>query len=139
MGRRAYDLTGCEAVLSAGFAGACQPDLRPGDVLLAGAAPAALRHRLGALTGEIRTLDHIASPSEKSALGRQGVAAVDMETAWLAAAASVPFLSVRVIIDGLEDPAVSLATAGHYLVASCALRAAVAEAREFLSLRGGRG
>src|SRR5689334_16120816 len=71
MGRRAWDLSGCSAVISAGFAGACQPWLRPGDVV----------------SGELRTLDHVASISEKAALGRAGVAAVDMESEWLAAAA----------------------------------------------------
>jgi len=139
MGRRTYDLSGCDAVLSAGFAGACQPRVRPGDVPLAGNAPPELRERLGALSGEIRTLDHIATPAEKAALGGQGVAAVDMETAWLATAASAPFIGVRVIIDCLADRALSAATARHYLAACRGLRAAVAETLQFLSLRGGRG
>src|SRR5438034_6275915 len=117
MGRREYDLAGCSAVVSAGFAGACRPDLRPGDVLLAGDASADLRLRVGAMKGEIRTVPTIASPSEKAALGREGIAAVDMETSWLAAAAAearLPFLGVRVIIDRVDDHPFSLATALHY-------------------------
>jgi hypothetical protein len=139
MGRCDYDFSGCDAVLSAGFAGACRPELRAGDVLLAGYAPPDLRERLSARPGEIRTIDHIASPAEKAAFGRDGAAAVDMETAWLAAAAGVPFLSVRVIVDRLEDRPLSLATAWNYPLASRALRTAVAQAHKFLSHRNGRG
>src|SRR5689334_8597239 len=86
MGRHIPSLAGYPAVMSAGFAGACQPHLRPGDVV----------------TGRLETLDHIASPAEKAGLGRGGVAAVDMETRWLAeaaAAAGLAFTSVRVVID----------------------------------------
>jgi hypothetical protein len=133
MGRRSVDLGECQAVLSAGFAGACRAGLQPGDVLLAGDAGKDLRERLGAIDGELRTVDHVASPAEKAALGRQGVAALDMETAWLAAAASMPFVSVRVIIDRLQDRAVSFGTARHYVTASRSLRAAVAEAYGVLS------
>jgi nucleoside phosphorylase len=116
MGRRVCELDGCDGVLSAGFAGACRRDLRPGDVV-----PSA----------EIRTLDHIASPAEKAALGREGVAAADMETAWLAAAAAeagLPFLGIRVVIDRVGDRALSAATAAHYLTAARALRRAVGDA-----------
>jgi nucleoside phosphorylase len=116
MGRRELDLSGCTAVVSAGFAGACRRGLRAGD-----AAPA----------DHLRTLDHIASVREKASLAREGVAAVDMETAWLAEAAStagIPFLSVRVIIDGPDDPPLGIRTAAHYPLAARRLRAAVAEA-----------
>ncbi len=115
MGRRAYDLSDCEAVVSAGFAGACQPHLRPGSLV----------------TGRLHTLDHVATPSEKAALGAEGVTAVDMETAWLKAAAadaSRPFRSVRVIIDGVHDRAFSPATALHYPIAALSLWRAVRQA-----------
>ena len=131
MGRRDWDLSGCDAVISAGFAGACQPGLRPGDILLAGGVPAGLGERLGAVSGELRTLGHIAGPAEKAALGREGVAAVDMETAWLQAACEVPFLAVRVIIDRVQDRPLGLATARHYLLACTRLRRAVAAAKGF--------
>lgn len=115
IGRRSYDLAGCDAVLSAGFAGACRAELRPGDVVPGDA---------------LRTLDHVASPAEKAELGWQGVAAVDMETSWLAAAATeagLPFLSVRVIIDRLQDHAIGPATGVYYLTACASLRRAVSE------------
>ena len=129
MGRRAWVLDGCVAVISAGFAGACRAELGPGDVLLAGDVPAGLRERLGAREGQIRTLEHIAGPEEKAALGLKGVAAVDLETAWLAAAAAeaaVPFLGVRVVIDRVQDQAVGVRSAAHYARACLALRRAVA-------------
>lgn len=132
MGRAAYDLRGCDAVMSAGFAGACLGHLRPGDVILGGSASPEFRARVGAMDGEIRTLDHIASPAQKAALGREGVAAVDMETGWLAAAAAeagLPLLAVRVIIDRVQDHALGLATARHYPPAAIALRRAVTLAR----------
>lgn len=131
MGRRQYRLEGRQAVISAGFAGACQPWLRPGDVLLAGDVGNNARTALGAVAGIVRTIERIASPCQKAALGREGVAAVDMETAWLAAAAAaggLPFLGVRVIVDRVGDRAVSLASAGHYLRASLRLRQAVQQA-----------
>src|SRR5581483_7962415 len=111
MGARRYELQGRRAVVSAGFAGACQPDLRPGDVV----------------TGTLRTLDHIATPAEKRRLQSEGVEAVDMESHYLAEAASaagLPFRSVRVIIDTLPDRALSLATAANYPRAAASLRAA---------------
>jgi nucleoside phosphorylase len=113
MGRRTYDLSGYSAILGAGFAGACQPHLRPGDLV----------------TGELRTVDHVATPAEKSALGAEGVAAVDMESRWLEAAAAgagLPYRSVRVVIDCLDDRAMTPATASHYLTAAGSLRRAVA-------------
>ena len=125
MGRRPLDLAGASQVIFAGFAGACQAHLRPGDVV----------------NGELRTLDHIAGPTEKADLGRQGVEAVDMEAAWAAeaaAAAGVPFVNVRVIIDGMNDRALSPATAGHYPVAALALRRAVKAALD-LPYPSGKG
>jgi nucleoside phosphorylase len=112
MGAHIPVLAGYDAVLSAGFAGACQPWQRPGDLV----------------AGRLETLDHIASPAEKAALGRTGAEAVDMESRWLAeaaAAASLPFASVRVIVDRVQDRAVSLATATAYPRAAIALRRAV--------------
>lgn len=131
IGRRLYDLAGCDAVLLAGFAGACRAELRVGDVILSGGPSAELGRRLGAISGELRTIDHVASPSEKAALGAHGAVAVDMETRWLAEAAGVPFVSLRVIIDRLEDTALGAATALHYLTACRSLRRAVAIALDY--------
>ena len=125
MGRRAAAAAEEGAVLLAGFAGACRAELRVGDVILAGDASPELRRRVGAVEGELRTLDHVASPAEKAALGAEGVAAVDMETAWLAEAAAGPCLSVRVIVDRVQDAAFSAATAWHYPAACSSLRLAV--------------
>jgi purine-nucleoside phosphorylase len=133
MGRKAASVArlGHGPILSAGFAGACRADLGVGRVVIGGDATAALQARLNAAEGEIRTLDHIASPKEKAELGRLGVAAVDMETARLAeAAAGARFLSVRVVIDRIDEPAIGLATATHYLAACRALRQAVRRALE---------
>lgn len=83
------------------------------------------------MEGELRTLPHLAPVREKIELGRQGVAAVDMETVHLAKAAAergIPFLGVRVIIDRLNEPAVGLPTALHYPMAARRLRWAVLEA-----------
>ncbi|HLG70123.1 MAG TPA: hypothetical protein VK009_06830 [Chloroflexota bacterium] len=125
IGRRPWDLAGCDAVLLAGFAGACQPQLRPGDIVLAGEVPSSLSQ----FRGEVRTLDHIASPREKAALGADGILAVDMEGARLAEAASaagVLFLNVRAIIDSVGDSAIALSSVWHYAAACRGLRRAVA-------------
>jgi len=122
---------GCGAVISVGFAGACQPHLQAGDLLLGGDAPAELRRALGAMDGELRTLDHIASQAEKVDLGRQGVAAVDMESLRIAAAAAergLPFLGVRVIIDRAQHSALSVSAALAYPTAALRLRRSLAEA-----------
>ena len=115
MGRRTYDFERAAAVVFAGFAGACQPRLQPGDVV----------------TGPVWTLDHIAQPAEKAALGARGVAAVDMETEWAAkeaAARGVPFRSVRVIIDRVGDRPLSVATVRNFPGAARALRRATVAA-----------
>lgn len=128
MGRRPVSLAGWDALLSAGFAGACQPGLAPGDVLVTSPT---LARVIGAVDGEIRTVTSVASPETKAALGREGVAAVDMETAWLrdrAELAGLPFLGVRVIVDTVEHPALGLTTARHYPRAARGLRSAVEKA-----------
>ncbi len=141
MGQQRYDLGDCEAVISAGFAGACQSWLEPGDVVLAGSYEPVLKAALRAADGEIRTVDHIASPAEKAHLGRTGIAAVDMETRWLREAAEsrpVPFLGIRVVIDGLGDRAAGLAAAAHYPLAALRLRRAVCRALELWPGKAGR-
>ncbi|HEU0166695.1 MAG TPA: hypothetical protein VFS62_02885 [Chloroflexota bacterium] len=115
MGARVPSLSGYDAVLSAGFAGACDPALRPGDLV----------------TGRLETLDHIAKPDEKAALRLGGAQAVDMESRWLAQAAAeagILFMSVRIVIDRAEDRAFSSATAAGYPRAAVALRRAVSAA-----------
>ncbi len=106
-------------VISAGFAGATQPDLRVGDLVLASEVldiasgrrwvPARfeMKENSDFTRGRLATLDRpLAAPKEKSKFGaRYGTAAVDMETAAVAAAASdagVPWVSLRAILDPME-------------------------------------
>ena len=99
-------------VVSAGYAGALRPDLRVGDLVLGEnfSDPGLLRVARGLLTGEplhVGGLTTQASVAEtaaaKAALhATTGALAVDMETAWIAAAcarAGVALLSLRVISD----------------------------------------
>ena len=112
-------------MLAAGFAGACLPELRVGDVIVTSPA---LATQLKAAGTRLHTLERVVSPAEKAALGAEGFHAVDMENAWLeqaATAAGVPFVGVRVIIDRLPDRAISLATAANYVRAAKCLRQAV--------------
>ena len=128
VGQRSYRLESCSAVVSAGFAGACRKDLRVGDLLLSGTAPPELQDALQPVDGTLRTVDHVAGPAEKAQLGETGAAAVDMETAWIEAAArqlGILFLGVRVIIDLVHDRPLSAATAMHYPAAACRLRQVV--------------
>jgi adenosylhomocysteine nucleosidase len=120
---------GHAALLVTGLVGGCQPDLRPGDVVVgdsvatpwAGLAgdggdpglraravraleAARLRYRIGRLL----TVDEIVtSPAAKAEWWRtHGVLAVDMESAYVLAwarRAGLPALAVRAVADGPED------------------------------------
>jgi len=101
------------ALVSAGFAGALEPRLRVGDVLVATNHSAAewvqrcqelWKADTRVFFAELTTSEHaIASAAEKAALFRTtGAAAVDMETSAIAEACSgagVPMLALRVISD----------------------------------------
>ena len=113
-----------DAVVVAGVCGAAAAGLEPGDVVVAtelrrdGADPApagatavdALEARgLRVHAGPIFSTERITSPAERRALAAQGVLAVDMESAWLAAgAAGRPLTVVRVVVETadrrLADP-----------------------------------
>ena len=112
-------------VVSAGYAGGLRPDLRVGDLVLgenhssfslvfqARTALAEFAPAVAALRTEKTVADTAAA---KQALhAGTGAAAVDMETAWIAAECAdraVPLLSLRVI----SDPAdLSLPVPGHVL------------------------
>lgn len=104
-------------VICAGYAGALQPGLRVGDLILganvsdAALADAAMRilgnhetlHR-GALTTQPQVAE---TPEAKAALAAgTGAIAVDMETGWIAAAcarAGMPVLSLRAISDAADQ------------------------------------
>lgn len=99
-------------VIAAGFAGALDPSLRVGDVIVAEnfTTPALLAccrfpHRLGALTSQPHPVESAAA--KRSLAAATGALAVDMETAAIAAEctrAGVPLLAVRAISDAAAEP-----------------------------------
>jgi len=100
-------------VVSCGFCGALSPSLRAGDLVLATAVRGANGERLQApdlpialpraVRGEIACAERVlATPEEKRALGAGGALAVDLESAQVAraaAAAGVPWLALRAVVD----------------------------------------
>jgi 4-hydroxy-3-methylbut-2-enyl diphosphate reductase len=108
--------TDASAVLIAGFCGALDPDLEPGDVVLATEVrgptgttvcsdPAILagvlrRGGLNVRVGPIASSQRLVVRERRRALQRSGALAVDMESAWLAPAArGVPLVTLRVVLD----------------------------------------
>jgi len=104
------------ALAVAGVCGAVDPELRPGDVIVASELqggkgtrkltnPEALVDALRALgttaqLGPIRSEDHIVRKAERELLRETGAIAVDMESRWLAEAAGErPFTVLRVVVD----------------------------------------
>src|SRR5579859_4540181 len=104
------------AILIAGFCGALDPELEPGDVVLAsevrgptGTSPCADPSILaGALRrggmrvhiGPIASSQRLVLRDRRRALHRTGAIAVDMESAWLAPAArEAPLVVLRVVLD----------------------------------------
>ncbi|MDX2167520.1 MAG: hypothetical protein SF182_10670 [Deltaproteobacteria bacterium] len=126
------DLTGCMQVISTGCAGGLAADLQVGDLVVASAVhgddgvrdtDATLRarvlaraaeHGLHIRIGAIRcSATVLGSPAAKRAAAAAGPIAVEMEGTPLvaaAAAAAVPFLSVRAVLDTADD---DLAVLGH--------------------------
>ena len=111
-------------VISGGFAGALDPSLGPGDLVLASsvrddtgesisAADPVLRAARQALAADARVAEGeilcatriAASAGDKRALARPGRLAVDLESwpaAHAATRAGVPWLAIRVVIDSLD-------------------------------------
>jgi 4-hydroxy-3-methylbut-2-enyl diphosphate reductase len=104
------------AVLIAGFCGALDPELEPGDVVLASelrgptgttscADPAVLagvlrRGGLRVRVGPIASSQRLVVRERRRALQQTGALAVDMESAWLAAATHArPLVTLRVVLD----------------------------------------
>jgi 4-hydroxy-3-methylbut-2-enyl diphosphate reductase len=114
------------AVAVVGVCAAVSPGLRPGDVVCAsevrrdGAEPVETDHAellaaavraqgLRALVGPMVSTKRLAGRDKRRSLERDGVLAVDMESAWLAAAAAGrPVAVLRVVVEpagrGLFDP-----------------------------------
>lgn len=103
-----------EFLISSGFAGAVEPSLGVGDLVLAEnfSDPRLLERAcelLIARVGKVTTTDHvIETTAEREKFARENeTVAVDMETAWIAKACitrNLPMLSLRVISDTAAAP-----------------------------------
>lgn len=113
-------------VFSLGFAGACHPELKTGDLILVNEIrsetpqdhfypdtiwgknleEAIQSTGLVYREGILLTAWKLAGQNGKEKWGKEGVSAIDMETAAIAAVvrkAKIPFLSLRAIFDPLEE------------------------------------
>jgi nucleoside phosphorylase len=125
-------------LVSCGFAGGLDPELAPGDLVLATAvrsedgdvltAPEGARRAAAAALAGLRcsqgellcTASVAATPEEKHRLASSGALAVDMEShpaARAAAEAGIPWLALRAIVDPLDSslPPFTRETRGGYL------------------------
>jgi 4-hydroxy-3-methylbut-2-en-1-yl diphosphate reductase len=144
------------AVLIAGFCGALDPGLQPGDVVLGTevrgatgttrcADPAILagvlsRGGLCVRVGPIASSQRLVMRERRRSLQRSGALAVDMESAWLAPAAQdQPLVTLRVVLDThrneLHRP---LRTVAGAAVAYRALRRACALVEDWARVLGER-
>jgi 4-hydroxy-3-methylbut-2-enyl diphosphate reductase len=145
------------AVVVAGFCGALDPALEPGDVVLASelrdpagepvqtADPTILagvlrRGGLRVHVGPIASSERIVRGERRRELSRTGALAVDMESAWLAPAVhDRPFLTLRVVLDTasreLHRP---LQTLSGFTTAYRSLRRACELAEEWSDALGDR-
>ena len=129
------------AIAVAGVCGALDPRLVPGDVVVAselrGAGPrrplesakplARALESLGISVhiGPILSIDHLVKRPEHESLAATGAIAVDMESAWLAAAAAaLPFAVLRVVSDGPDHELWSTRVIANGIRALRKLRAA---------------
>ncbi|MGI5202709.1 hypothetical protein ACQEU6_14200 [Spirillospora sp. CA-108201] len=114
----------CAALVVAGFGGALDERLRPGDVLVADeiredgscgkAVPCAaphllaeemIRDGLSAQVGPLVTTDRLVRGAERALLAAQGARLADMESALVAErAGTLPVAAVRVVVDGPRHP-----------------------------------
>ncbi len=110
----------CRMVISTGFSGATQPGFHVGDLVTASQVMEASSGRFleparwplnkvkSVAAGRFLTIDRIANdPDTKKKLGDQyGTIAVDLETAFIGAAAEeahVPWITIRAILDPMEE------------------------------------
>ena len=110
------DQIGAEFIVIAGFCGALDPSLAPGDLVVASGlrgldgscltlesdflASALRRDGIRARSGLIISADHLVRGGERATLYRSGGMVVDMESAWLAQAARFrPLAVVRIVVD----------------------------------------
>jgi 4-hydroxy-3-methylbut-2-enyl diphosphate reductase len=148
--------TGGRAVLIAGFCGALDPDLEPGDIVLAselrgptGTTPCddptilagvLRRGGLRVRVAPIASSQRLVLGERRRTLQRTGAVAVDMESAWLAPATRArPLVTLRVVLDThrreLHRP---LRTVTGAAIAYRALRRACALVEEWAHALGPR-
>jgi 4-hydroxy-3-methylbut-2-enyl diphosphate reductase len=141
------------AVAVAGLCGALDPALAPGDIVVAselrGAAggPVPLEtatlcrelERLGlsACVGPLRSVARVVrGRAERERLAVRGAVAVDMESAWLAAAAGPrPLAVLRVVLDAPDHELLRPTTPRNLLIALSRLRRAAPALAAWASLR----
>jgi adenosylhomocysteine nucleosidase len=95
-----------DGLMSVGFCGALDPELRIGDIVVSGEIP--VTGNVGYVRGNVLCLDRVVvKASEKRTLRQTtGADAVEMESAAVAAGAEdwgVPFCSVRVVSDTAQE------------------------------------
>jgi 4-hydroxy-3-methylbut-2-enyl diphosphate reductase len=141
-------------VMVAGVGGGLQPQARPGDIVVAtevrgGPIPvpvpsapllAAALRRLGLRVhlGPIVTAQRLLSGAARQGLSGTGALAVDMESAYLAAAATGAFAALRAIVDTPDAPLWSVTTPARGVVALRALRRTVPALRQWAAATGPR-
>ena len=147
---------GPRPVVVAGLAGALDPRLRPGDLVVAtevrgpdaatvsvpAAGPLAValrRHGLRVHLGPVVSHPAPVHGAARSGLAAAGALAVDMESVWLAAAAAGgPFAVVRAVVDTPGTPLLRPGTVTRGLAALRSLRCAAPALREWLAATGPR-
>ncbi len=127
------------AVAVLGFCGGLDPELEPGDVVVADelrgadgpfacdASVAGFLERAGLRTrrGPLVSVAKMARGAERSRLAADGSIAVDMESAWLApAAAGRPFAALRAVVDTPSRELLRPGTVASGITAYRALRRA---------------
>jgi 4-hydroxy-3-methylbut-2-enyl diphosphate reductase len=137
-------VAGHQAVAVAGFCGAVDGDLAPGDLFVAAVVRAVDGHetdipgaamlagelrRAGCavVTGTLQTVERLVRGAARTAVRAGGAAAVDMETGWLVAGvpADVPAAVVRAVVDTPEHELMSPRMLHNVRHASRSLRVAV--------------
>lgn len=145
------------AIAVAGFCGGVDPRLRAGDIVVATEVrgdgrsmvcttpqmlATVLRGRGARVAlGVLASAERVTGPAERARLHAVGVAAVDMESAWLAsAAAGRPFAVLRVVVDVAGQRLASARTLTSGIRAYRSLRLAAAGLGEWAgSCLDGRG
>jgi 4-hydroxy-3-methylbut-2-enyl diphosphate reductase len=149
-------LVGDGPIVVLGIAGGLGPQVRPGDIVVASqvrgdGAPVdcasasllagALRRALGVTVhvGPIASSPHVVGANERAALAASGALAVDMESAYVAAASGDrPLVVVRVVVDTADAPLWRLGTARRGVNALRVLRQVAPVVAQWTALAGPR-